>query len=267
MVKVSIMVASKVICLDYFFTYAILGWMVESLYCSIFAKPKPHWINRGFLYGPYCPIYGFGALIVLGTMWPLRAYPMVVFGVSMVLTSALEYFTSWLLEKMFHTRWWDYSTYRFNLKGRICLRNSFFFGLLGLVVVYGVHPLIREGVMILPMHWVYLLVLIISIGFSIDLTLTTNTLIQRNHILAKVSVELSSINDRIKLDNQYHLDQFKVLLNSDSRYAQIRHKLKSFYAISNHRILSHIHAAFPLAKFNLNIGEQIKSSWDQIHRH
>ncbi|MDR0286797.1 MAG: putative ABC transporter permease, partial [Clostridiales bacterium] len=105
----------------YFAIYSILGWIIESAYCSIFAH-KP--INRGFLSGPWCPVYGFGALLILLFTGPFKQNPFLVFAISLLSTSILEYFTGWLLETLFKTRWWDYSKHKFNIKGRVCLQNT-----------------------------------------------------------------------------------------------------------------------------------------------
>lgn len=121
----------------YFSLYSVLGWACESLWCS---AGQRKWVNRGFLTGPYCPIYGFGALIILLCCVPLKAYPVLVFLVAMVAASALEYFTGWLLETLFHTRWWDYLHRRFQIKGRVCLRNALLFGLMGLAATYVLDP-------------------------------------------------------------------------------------------------------------------------------
>ena len=123
-----------------FFAYSFLGWCCECIYCSI---PAGHFINRGFLNGPVCPVYGFGALAVLGCLTPLSGSLPLVFLCGMVVTSVLEYITGWLLETLFHTKWWDYSGHRFQLHGRVCLLNSTLFGLLGVVLLYGIHPLVR----------------------------------------------------------------------------------------------------------------------------
>ncbi len=127
----------------YFAIYSFIGWICESIWCSIGAQKL---INRGFLTGPWCPVYGFGAIIVLLTVSPFRAYPPLVFLAAMALTSGLEYFTGWLLETLFKARWWDYSKERFQIKGRVCLRNSVLFGVLGVAVVYFLHPLFSQAV-------------------------------------------------------------------------------------------------------------------------
>ena len=106
--------------------YSFLGWIVECTYCVLGTGV---WINRGFLYGPFIPIYGFGAVLVLGAINYLPNNIFIIFLGSIIITSILEYLTSYLMELFFHTRWWDYSELPFNLNGRICLLNSLLFGI------------------------------------------------------------------------------------------------------------------------------------------
>ncbi len=128
----------------YFFIYSFCGWLMETVLCSI---REHRFINRGFLNGPLCPIYGCGILLILTFLLPVRdsipraevAVP-VIFLAGAVLASAVEYFTSWAMEKLFHARWWDYSKHRFNLNGRICLSISAAWGLLAAVFVYQIQP-------------------------------------------------------------------------------------------------------------------------------
>lgn len=125
----------------YFAVYSFIGWCIESTYVSIARK---EWVNSGFLYGPFIPIYGFGALFSVYVLYPYRQYPFVIFLVSILACSCIEYFTSWLLEQVFHILWWDYSSHRFHFHGRICLLNSLLFGLLSLLLVYFVHPFLLK---------------------------------------------------------------------------------------------------------------------------
>lgn len=128
----------------YFFLYSFIGWVMETILCSILEK---HFVNRGFLNGPICPIYGCGVLLILLCLTPVKERIstlwlalLVVFVVGVVLASALEYVTSWLMEKLFHARWWDYSTHKFNLNGRICLDTSLAWGVLSILLVYLIQP-------------------------------------------------------------------------------------------------------------------------------
>ena len=119
-----------------FIVFSVLGWIYECLYCTI---RTGHWQNRGFLFGPICPIYGMGALLILlmSTLIPdisdnrvplWRLYLIFLFG-----SAALEYSVSWALERVFHARWWDYSDMPLNFNGRICLPASAFFGAAGIL--------------------------------------------------------------------------------------------------------------------------------------
>lgn len=130
-----------------FLLYSFLGWTAETLFCSI---PKGRFVERGFLRGPVCPIYGTGALLVLLLLAPWTGHPVLVFLLGAVLTSVLEYVTSFLMELLFHTRWWDYSNRPWNLNGRICLRNSLLFGVMGLALTLWIHPLFRSLVDRIP---------------------------------------------------------------------------------------------------------------------
>ncbi len=151
----------------YFFIYCICGYICEVVYCSV---PAKRFVNRGFLYGPYLPIYGFGAVAVILALEPFYDKPYLVFLFGMVVTSVLEYFTSWMLEKFFHTKLWDYSKHKVNINGRVCLLNSTLFALLCLVVVYVIQPFISDLVGKIPQGLDYPIALVIAIVMSVDAT-------------------------------------------------------------------------------------------------
>ncbi len=98
------------------------------------------------MHGPSCPIYGFGAIFVILMLSWLDNYPLLVFILGIIITSLIEYFTSWLLEMLFHIMWWDYSQRKFNINGRVCLRNSFLFGCMSIFVIYFLHPSVSSFV-------------------------------------------------------------------------------------------------------------------------
>ena len=120
-----------------FMIYSFVGWCMETTLVSIGNKK---FVDRGFLIGPYCPIYGFGALSITIVLEQFSFSPVILFIMAVLLCGALEYFTSWIMEVVFKARWWDYSNRKFNLNGRICLRNLIAFGVLGLVVIYLLNP-------------------------------------------------------------------------------------------------------------------------------
>lgn len=123
----------------YFFIYAFLGWCTE---VSFFAVRKGKFVNRGFLNGPVCPIYGEGITLIIILLTPLQDNLLVLFAGSVIVTSALEYVTGWALEKIFHTRWWDYSENKFNLGGYICLQFSLAWGLAATFVMKIIQPMV-----------------------------------------------------------------------------------------------------------------------------
>ena len=133
-----------------FFTGAFLGWVMEVV-CKLIQFGR--FINRGFLIGPYCPIYGFGAVLVTALLTPFSASPPAVFVLAMAVCGTLEYLTSYVMEKLFHARWWDYSHRRFNLNGRVCAGTLIPFGLLGLGMVYVARPLLFGLYLKLPQPW------------------------------------------------------------------------------------------------------------------
>lgn len=120
-----------------FFSYSFLGWIIEVT--AKFIQYK-RFINRGFLIGPICPIYGYGALLISLLLKKYLSDPLAMFLFAMVICSILEYLTSYFMEKIFHARWWDYSTKKYNINGRICLDTMIPFGLLGILMMYLINP-------------------------------------------------------------------------------------------------------------------------------
>ncbi len=115
-----------------FYIYSIIGWFVEVFYVGLVTEKR--FYNRGFFNIPIIPIYGFGALIIISIVNNITVNLFLKFLLIVFLTSGLEYLTSIIMEYLFHTKWWDYSKYKYNLHGRICLRNSFLFGIGGLLI-------------------------------------------------------------------------------------------------------------------------------------
>ncbi len=125
----------------WFVIYSFIGWFYESVLCSVREKRL---INRGFLNGPVCPVYGFGALTVLFVLGGRTDDILLLFIVSAVLTCTLEYLTAFLLEKLFHAKWWDYSNRRFNINGRVSLAGALVFGAMSVLLIKFIHPLISD---------------------------------------------------------------------------------------------------------------------------
>lgn len=169
--------------------YSFIGWFYESTLCSITGKKL---VNRGFLNGPVCPVYGFGALLIIFFLQrEENSGILTLFLASAVLTCTLEYLTSWILEKLFHTRWWDYSRYRFQINGRICLLGAIVFGLLSVLLIKVVHPLVREKVAMLPEGWLYLISGTLAVIFIADIIVTVKAVLAMNHKLEQLQAVIN----------------------------------------------------------------------------
>ena len=154
-----------------FIIYSFCGWIVEII-DQYFEKGKI--INRGFLIGPYCPIYGVGGLFMIFTLTRFMDNPFTLIIMAMLICSVLEYLTGFLMEKLFHARWWDYSDKKLNLNGRICLENIIGFGILGALFLYGINPFIFSKLKIIPTNILAIISLSVLIIFIIDLIISLN---------------------------------------------------------------------------------------------
>lgn len=156
-------------------------------------------INRGFLNGPYCPIYGFGVIIVAVSLNPLKENIIALYIGSVVLTSALELVTGFVLEKIFNQHWWDYSEEKFNIGGYICLKFSLLWGVACIVVVRLIHPSIEKFINWIP-HGVGVIVLtVICIGFASDFIVTVMAILKikkKIKLLNDISAEMRKISDK-----------------------------------------------------------------------
>ena len=166
-----------------FFIYSFLGWVCETIYCSVGSR---HFVNRGFLNGPLCPVYGFGALIVVFAMQPFSKNIVLTFLAGMILTSALEYITGWLLEMLFHLKLWDYSARFLNINVRFCLKNSLLFGVMAVVTVFWIHPHFSSRVTAVPAEWMILITGVLIGVLIADLVLTVYTILKMNGRLKQI---------------------------------------------------------------------------------
>lgn len=148
-----------------FIIYSFLGWAVE---IAFHAVTTGHYVNRGFLSGPVCPIYGFGVMLVLAVLNPINGNIFILFAGAVVLTSLLELVTGFLLENRFGMRWWDYSEEPFNIKGYVCLKFSIMWGLACVIVVRDIEPLIEGLIRITPLWLEFIILLISYIALVID---------------------------------------------------------------------------------------------------
>jgi uncharacterized membrane protein len=175
-----------------FLAYSFIGWVSEVFYCFMLDH---RWTNRGFLHGPLCPIYGFGALLVIGLLEPLGSDVFVLFSAAVFLTSALEYVSSWVLEALFQTKWWDYSDLPLNLHGRVCLRNSLMFGVMGVIGVRLVHPVLLFFASRPPASTRNAIASVLAVLLAADFALTLHSLAGFRSRLAALRVLIENIGE------------------------------------------------------------------------
>lgn len=168
----------------FFFLYSFLGWIWESCYVSLREK---RWVNRGFLNGPLLPIYGFGAVSILLFTLPVAANPVLVFLTGMAGATLLEYMTGALLESTFHVRYWDYSMYRFNLNGYICLPASLCWGAFSLLMLRVIHPVVSGWVTMLAPAAALAAALALSAFFAVDLLASLRQAVDMRSLLQSLS--------------------------------------------------------------------------------
>ncbi len=150
----------------YFFFYSAVGWLFESIYCSIGERKL---INRGFLTGPMCPIYGTGALVMAVLLYnPFRDKPLIVFILGMVFCDIVEYLTSFIMEKLFNARWWDYKDELFNIKGRICFKHTLYWGIAATLFVKTVHPIVIVLFEKIPTKFIIPVTSVVLVIFTVD---------------------------------------------------------------------------------------------------
>ena len=150
-----------------FFFYSAAGWLLESIYCSIGEKKI---INRGFLTGPVCPIYGVAAVVMTVLIYnPFKDRPLLIFLLGIIFCDIVEYITSFIMEKLFAARWWDY-TYEFlNINGRICLKHSLYWGVISVVFVRVIHPAVDKLYNRINGDYLFWIFVIILVIFVLDL--------------------------------------------------------------------------------------------------
>lgn len=151
--------------INWFFIYSFFGWLWETCFVSL---KNGKYVNRGFINGPFCTIYGFGALAVYLILKPVSDSILYLFFGGIVVATVLEYVTAVLMESIFHTSWWDYSDNKFNFQGRICLGASLGWGVFTLILFKVLHPAVEKLVSLYPVYVGEIAVCVISAGYLVD---------------------------------------------------------------------------------------------------
>lgn len=177
-----------------FIIYSFLGWLMEVVLKLIIDKK---FINRGFLIGPYCPIYGVGLLSVTYLLKNYLDEWIILFFMSMIICSFVEYITSYILEKLFHTSWWDYSDNKYNINGRICLETTAPFGLGCMFIMYIVNPFLYKILDSIPLNTLNILGVFIGMIFIIDIIISL-----------RIIIKFSKISSTTRMDNTEKITKY-----------------------------------------------------------
>lgn len=169
-----------------FMVYAIGGWCIEEVHCSIIEKKI---VDRGFLIGPICPIYGFGGLAMTIFLTKFINSPVTVFCMGVIICAVIEYFTSYIMEKVFNARWWDYSNEKLNLNGRVCLKTLIPFGLFGLLLIYLLNPLVFKIIDKLPLSALHIVTIAVAGVTFLDILVSMSVIWQVTDRAKKITEE------------------------------------------------------------------------------
>lgn len=227
-----------------FMIYSILGWCMESVK-MIFNKNVGKFVDRGFLIGPYLPIYGFGVVAIEILLGKYSNDIPALFWLSMITCGILEYFTSYIMEKLFNARWWDYSSRKFNINGRICLETLVPFGIAGVITVSFTNPFFINLIEKLPTLITHIISIFLLVCISIDFIVSS--VIVAN--LKTTEADLSAADDTEAI-SQYVRDKAEDMamqLESDIKRNRRKRKLR------RQRTMLHIRL-----KFNNEYRESIK---------
>ncbi|WP_425447187.1 putative ABC transporter permease [Dethiothermospora halolimnae] len=223
----------------YFLVYSFLGWCLETTYVTYI---DGKFTNRGFLNGPFCPIYGFGATLIIVLLNPIDNV-IILFIAAIILTTILEYITGYVLEKLFNTVWWDYSERFLNIKGRVCLYFSLIWGFLSLFLIVIIHPITKNFLRLIPTSYGSIFIYIISLYFLIDLSITITSIVELNLKLKKLNVLSNEIKTKL-----HHLKDV-----TDDKEESIEAKIKELRRRYNNVISKRINLHARLIKAFPNI--------------
>lgn len=193
----------------FFFIYSFIGWVWECCFVSV---RKRRWVNRGFMYGPMLPIYGFGALAVLISTIRVRDSIPLIFLFGMVGATLLEYVTGAVMERLFNVKYWDYSNQKFNLNGYICLTSSLGWGLFSVLLVKFVHVPIEGAVLKIPTIIAEGIAFVLTVAAAVDVTQSFNDAMDLKRLLAQLEEskkQIRKIQEKLKVASEEFVEDYR----------------------------------------------------------
>lgn len=214
----------------YYIIYAHLGWWLETIYAS-FKEKK--FINRGFLFGPFCSMYGFGAVSLIYFLTPFENNLFLLFIIGVIITTVLEYITGYMLEKSFNTTWWDYSKEPLNLHGRICLSFSLLWGGISVILIKIINPIFNKYSYITNTFYGKIILSIILVSMLLDFILTLISITKFNYLLDEFKTLHEEFKTKLDIREKLeltHLEEQKIWQEFKLRYEYIYKKLQKRYS-------------------------------------
>ena len=197
-----------------FMIYAVIGWCLE-VTCKLIQYKR--FINRGFLIGPYCPIYGYGAILITVLLQKYTADPWGLFVMAILICGTLEYLTSLFMEKIFKARWWDYSNNKFNINGRICLETLVPFGIGGVLVLFVFNPFLEKIINLIPGLALHIVTGVLCVLFLIDCIVSFKIILNLKEMTKELKDNTAEISDKVKRIILNKLGPYKRLVNAFPR--------------------------------------------------
>lgn len=222
-----------------FFIYSFAGWFMESV-GNIFKEKK--FVNRGFLIGPYCPVYGFGVVGITLLLSKYRNDIPALFILSTVICGSLEYFTSFIMEKLFKARWWDYHNRKFNINGRICLETLIPFGIAGTVIVCIFNPLIISLLDNLSNNVIYIISSILAICFIIDFIISFKIILSFKGSIYDSKDNTEEISNKVKEKTEELSEEVKdraenTIMQVESNMIAARRRIKAKTLVFKRKVI------------------------------
>lgn len=216
----------------FFFIYSFVGWVWESCYVSV---KKRRWVNRGFLHGPMLPIYGSGALVILISTIGVRENPWLIFLLGMIAATILEYITGAVMERLFHVRYWDYSSQKLNLNGYICASSSLCWGAFSVLLVRVVHVPVEQAVLNIPALVTDAAAFILTVVVSVDLTQSFNEAMDLKRILLQLEEsreQIRKMQEKLRVTSEEMLADYRrrsdeIMEDYRRRMAELAEKSRS----------------------------------------
>lgn len=210
-----------------FFVYGFLGWCTEVAFAAV---KQGKFVNRGFLNGPICPVYGIGVGVVVQFLTPVENNLVLLYISSTILVTVIEGITGFLLEKIFHNKWWDYSDQPLNIGGYVCVLFSLIWGVFCVVIVKIIHPLIYKVLTLIPVVVGVVVMACLAVGLLADLYVTASGILKMNHRLEtmeKIAAELKELSNKVG-ENIYENVREGMELQEEKKekFSNVREELK-----------------------------------------